>query len=75
VTNSSLTRAFDCICEGESGTICVDALVGEGDRRMVIVNPAANAEAQLAEERGIKCEKVMCCTLFGHVSHGSCSRC
>jgi NADPH:quinone reductase-like Zn-dependent oxidoreductase len=68
VTESSLTLAFDCITEAESASICVEAMVGEGDRRIVFSRPSSDAAVQLAEERGIKWDRVMAFTLLGHVS-------
>lgn len=72
-TSSSLTVAFDCIGEGESTVICIEALEGEGKRRIVSVGPPSDAATHLAAERSVKLDRVMAFTLFGQVSRKLCT--
>lgn len=67
-TSSSVSVALDCISDGDSAIICIEALAGEGEHRIVSVGPPSDAAAQLASERGVKVDRVMAFTLFGHVS-------
>jgi NADPH:quinone reductase-like Zn-dependent oxidoreductase len=67
-TRSKLTLALDCISAGDSATITLESLVGEGERRVVTVGQPSDSEQQLATERGIKMDRVMAWTLFGLVS-------
>lgn len=66
-TRSRLRLAFDCISDGDSGIICAETLAGEGERRIVSVGAPSDAVSQLAEEKGIKWDRFMVFTLFGHV--------
>lgn len=67
-TSSSLTVALDCIGEGDSTVICIEALEGEGGRGIVSVGPPSDAATHLAAERNVKLDRVMAFTLFGQVS-------
>ena len=67
-TSSSLTVAFDCIGEGDSPIICIEAMTGEGERRIVSVTPPSDTATQLAAKSRVKLNRVMAFTLFGLVS-------
>ncbi|GHJ87429.1 hypothetical protein NliqN6_3831 [Naganishia liquefaciens] len=64
-TSSSLTVAFDCIGEGDSPIICIEAITGEGERRIVSVTPPSDTATQLAAKSRVKLNRVMAFTLFG----------
>lgn len=66
-TSGTLTVALDCISEGDSAVICVQSLTNDGERTVVQVGPPSDAATQLATEKGVKMERVMAFTLFGHV--------